>query len=161
MQCGDGTEDMVFWKPSGQWLQERAINGIKCCRQVESQEGRESAIGCKNALVTAGLYQSSFPGPMRAKARLKWVQRRRVGEQGHKQLFWKVLVPGKKGMLGKWSFLFHKWIHDRAVILDLKVQFQGTCPVLGLSGMAKGIFTLLQETHISYLDAEEKQNFGV
>lgn len=96
MQCGDGTEDTVFWKPSGQWLQERAINGIK---QVESQEGRESAIGCKNALVTAGLYQISFPGAMRAKARLKWVQKRRVGEHGHKQLFWKVLAPGKRGCL--------------------------------------------------------------
>lgn len=65
MESGDRTEDVVFWKPS------RTLGGTRGCRQVESQEGREAAIGCGNALAVEDLNRSSFSGMMRVKTGLK------------------------------------------------------------------------------------------
>lgn len=76
VESGDRTEDVVFWKPS------RTLSGTRGCRQVESQEGREAAIGCGNALAVEDLNRSSFSGMMRVKTGLKRVRKRMVGEHG-------------------------------------------------------------------------------
>lgn len=81
---------------------------------------------------------------------MEWVQKKLVRERGHKHLFRRVLVPGKKEVFNKWLSLFQN-------CRVYKVRAQRWDHTV----MATEHFHMFQVTQVGYLDSQEKQNLGV